>query len=162
MPATRASVYTALDSVKDPEIPTLSVVELGIVRDVEIEGDAVTVVITPTYSGCPAMRVIEDDITAALNASGVAEVRIKTVYSPAWTTDWIGQAAREKLIEAGIAPPQHSGAHHPVQLKRREPVLCPFCGSPNTSLRSAFGSTGCKALHFCNACTQPFDEFKSI
>jgi ring-1,2-phenylacetyl-CoA epoxidase subunit PaaD len=159
---TREAVYAILDAVKDPEVPVLSVVDLGIVRDVEIGGAGVTVVITPTYSGCPAMDAIEHDILAALRDEGIAESRVRTVLTPAWTTDWIGGEAREKLRAYGIAPPAHSGAHAPVQLMRRQPVACPFCGSPNTSPRSAFGSTACKALHFCNACTQPFEEFKSI
>ena len=151
-----------LDSVKDPEVPVLSVVELGIVRDVEVDGDAVTVVVTPTYSGCPAMQVIEDDIIAALHDAGYADARVRTVYTPAWTTDWIPESAREKLRSDGIAPPGPSGVHSPVQIRRREAVRCPFCGSPDTVLRSEFGSTACKAMHYCNACTQPFEEFKSI
>ncbi|MDA1081691.1 MAG: phenylacetate-CoA oxygenase subunit PaaJ [Gemmatimonadetes bacterium] len=158
----KESVLAILDTVKDPEVPVLSVVELGIVRDVEFDGDAVTVVLTPTYSGCPAMQTIEDDILAALNAAGIAGASVRTVFTPAWTTDWIPSAAREKLRAYGIAPPGHSGVHSPVQLRRREPVVCPFCGSPNTAERSEFGSTACKALHYCNACTQPFEEFKAI
>lgn len=158
----RQDVYRVLDTVKDPEVPVLSVVELGIVRDVEVEGDAVTVVITPTYSGCPAMKTIEDDIVGALAAAGIPGAKLRTVYTPAWTTDWIPFAAREKLIAYGIAAPGHSGVHSPVQLRRRQKVLCPFCGSDNTSPRSEFGSTACKALHYCNACTQPFEEFKAI
>jgi ring-1,2-phenylacetyl-CoA epoxidase subunit PaaD len=159
---TRESVFGILDTVKDPEVPVLSVVELGIVRDAEISESGVTVVVTPTYSGCPAMDAIEHDILAALRDAGIEEARVRTTLTPAWTTDWIGPEAREKLRAYGIAPPAHSGAHSPVQLRRREPVLCPFCGSPNTASRSEFGSTACKALHFCNACTQPFEEFKSI
>jgi ring-1,2-phenylacetyl-CoA epoxidase subunit PaaD len=160
--ATKESVLAVLETVKDPEVPVLSVVELGIVRDVELVENSVTVVVTPTYSGCPAMDAIEHDILAALREGGHANARVRTVLTPAWTTDWIGADAREKLRKYGIAPPGHSGAHSPVQLRRREPVLCPFCGSANTSPRSEFGSTACKALHFCNACTQPFEEFKSI
>jgi len=155
-------VYAVLDTVMDPEVPVLSVVELGIVRDVEIDGTAVTVVITPTYSGCPAMKVIEDDIVAALHASGIAEARVRTVFTPAWTTDWIPAAARAKLVAYGIAAPSPQGTESPVQLRRRVAVPCPFCGSTDTSQRSEFGSTACKALHFCNACTQPFEEFKAI
>ena len=151
-----------LESVKDPEVPVLSVVELGIVRDVELDGRAVTVVVTPTYSGCPAMQTIEDDIVSALHAVGIADAKVRTVFTPAWTTDWIPPAAREKLRAYGIAPPSHPAVSSPVQLRRREPVLCPFCGSANTASRSEFGSTACKALHYCNACTQPFEEFKAI
>ncbi|HVZ48949.1 MAG TPA: 1,2-phenylacetyl-CoA epoxidase subunit PaaD [Gemmatimonadaceae bacterium] len=154
--------WDILASVKDPEVPVLSVVELGIVRDVEVDGDAVTVVVTPTYSGCPAMQVIEDDIVAALRGAGFTGARVRTVFTPAWTTDWIPDAAREKLRAYGIAPPGHSGVHAPVQIRRATRVRCPFCGSDDTSPRSEFGSTACKALHFCNACTQPFEEFKAI
>lgn len=161
-PPTREGVLQLLDTVKDPEVPVLSVVELGIVRDVEIAGDAVTVVVTPTYSGCPAMQAIEDDIVVALEKAGISGARVRTVFTPAWTTDWIPDSAREKLRAWGIAPPGHSGVHAPVRLRRAEKVRCPFCGSPDTSLRSEFSSTACKAMHFCNACTQPFEEFKAI
>lgn len=159
---TVAQVREVLAEVTDPEIPVITIEDLGILRDVAVDGGHVTVTITPTYSGCPAMKLIEDDIVSALHAGGVAEARVRTVFTPAWTTDWIPASAREKLIAYGIAAPSHSGVHSPVQLRRREPVHCPFCGSANTSLRSDFGSTACKALHYCNACTQPFEEFKSI
>jgi ring-1,2-phenylacetyl-CoA epoxidase subunit PaaD len=166
---TREAVWAALEEVPDPEVPVISVVELGIVRDVELDGDAVTVVITPTYSGCPAMREIERDVLAALHARGWTAARIRTVHAPAWTTDWMSDAAREKLRAYGIAPPSGGGAPASeglVTLRRRgaEPaaVPCPFCGSSDTALRSVFGSTACKALHFCNACRQPFEEFKPI
>lgn len=167
-PPTRGAVWAALESVPDPEVPVISVVELGIVRDVELAGDAVTVVITPTYSGCPAMREIERDVLAALRARGWADARIRTVYAPAWTTDWMSDAAREKLRAYGIAPPRAgatSGGPQLVPLRRRgaaPAVPCPFCGSPDTALQSAFGSTACKALHVCRACRQPFEEFKPI
>lgn len=160
--ARRDAILAILDTVKDPEVPVLSVVELGIIRDVEVDGAAITVVVTPTYSGCPAMQTIEDDILAALHTAGISDAGVRTVFTPAWTTDWIPPAAREKLRAYGIAPPGHSGVHSPVQLRRREAVACPFCGSADTSPRSEFGSTACKALHYCNACTQPFEEFKSI
>jgi ring-1,2-phenylacetyl-CoA epoxidase subunit PaaD len=158
----RERVLRLLEAVMDPEVPVLSVVELGIVRDVELTDGRLTVVVTPTYSGCPAMHTIEQDIVAALDAGGFPGATTRTVYAPAWTTDWIGSDAREKLRAYGIAPPGHSGVHSPVQLRRREQLKCPFCGSANTSPRSEFGSTACKALHYCNACSQPFEEFKSI
>jgi ring-1,2-phenylacetyl-CoA epoxidase subunit PaaD len=151
-----------LDDVKDPEVPVLSVVELGIVRDVEFDHGRVTVVVTPTYSGCPAMHAIEDDIRAALAAKGYLNVEIKTVYSPAWTTDWMSDAAKEKLRAYGIAPPGPARHDAPVMIARRQKVACPFCGSTNTRHTSEFGSTSCKALHVCNDCTQPFEEFKAI
>lgn len=158
-----ADVWQALGEVMDPEVPVLSVVELGIVRDVRVAGDDVTVVVTPTYSGCPAMRVIEDDILAALRERGVPNAHIETVYSPAWTTEWMSDEAREKLRTFGIAPPGHV-AHQPLVSigRRREAVQCPYCGSRDTKLTSEFSSTACKAMHVCNACTQPFEEFKAI
>ncbi len=168
-PLTREAVWEALATVPDPEVPVISVVELGIVRDVELDGDALTVVITPTYSGGPARREIERDVVAALAARGWTDARIRTEFSPAWTTDWMTDAAREKLRAYGIAPPAAGGAREQslVPLRRRgaperSVVACPFCGSADTALRSEFGSTACKALHVCNACRQPFEEFKPI
>ena len=156
-------VIEILDTVKDPEVPALSVVELGIVRDVEIDGDRVTVVVTPTYSGCPAMHVIEDDMRAALREQGIERVEIRTVYAPAWTTDWMSDAAREKLRAYGIAPPGRADTGGLVTLTRkRAAVACPFCGSANTTLTTEFSSTACKAMHMCHACHQPFEEFKAI
>ena len=167
-PPTREAVLAALETVPDPEVPVISVVELGIVRDVEVAGRDVTVVITPTYSGCPAMREIEHDVLAALAARGWP-ARIRTVHAPAWTTDWMSDAAREKLRAYGIAPPR-PGAERPrddalVPLRRANAapaVPCPFCGSARTRLESAFGSTACKALHVCLECRQPFEEFKPL
>jgi len=156
-------VYGVLDTVMDPEVPVISVVELGIVRDVAIHNDAVTITITPTYSGCPAMREIEADIRTALVARGVHEVNVKLVLSPAWTTDWIGPEAREKLRAYGIAPPGRAEPQGLITLTRaRVAVQCPFCGSHDTRLQSEFGSTACKAIHVCNSCRQPFDEFKAL
>lgn len=159
----REQVLAILDDVKDPEVPVLSVVELGIVRDVEVLGNVVRVTVTPTYSGCPAMAVIERDIAEALRVRGVREVEITTTYSPAWTTDWIPPAAREKLRAYGIAPPGSVDHEGPVAIGRRRPnVRCPFCGSARTTMRSEFGSTACKAIHVCEECRQPFEEFKAI
>ncbi len=159
----REDVLAALNDVMDPEVPVLSVVELGIIRDVEVTSDATTITVTPTYSGCPAMAVIEQDILAALHERGIANVVVKTSYSPAWTTDWIPAAAREKLRAYGIAPPGASDHGAPIAIgKRRPSVRCPYCGSANTQLRSEFGSTACKAIHVCSSCAQPFEEFKTI
>jgi ring-1,2-phenylacetyl-CoA epoxidase subunit PaaD len=156
-------VLEVLNEVMDPEVPVISVVELGIVRDVDVAGDRVQVTVTPTYSGCPAMKVIEDDIRAALVSAGAPAVDVRTVYAPAWTTDWIGAEAREKLRAFGIAPPGRAPSTDLVTLTRRQaPVACPYCGSADTRLQSEFGSTACKAIHVCNACRQPFDEFKAI
>jgi ring-1,2-phenylacetyl-CoA epoxidase subunit PaaD len=156
-------VRAVLETVKDPEVPVVSVIELGIVRGVAVDGARVTVTITPTYSGCPAMREIEQDIRAALAAAGVHEIAIETVHSPAWTTAWIGAAAREKLRDYGIAPPGPPGPAGLLTLMhRRASVPCPRCGSHDTELRSEFGSTACKAIHVCNSCDEPFDEFKAF
>jgi ring-1,2-phenylacetyl-CoA epoxidase subunit PaaD len=152
-------IWEILEQVMDPEVPALSVVDLGIVRDVDVDADgAVTVSITPTYSGCPAMEVIEEDILAALRAGGWPNAKVRRVYSPAWTTDWLSPAAREKLSAYGIAPPAPF-----ITLTRREPsVACPYCGSTETTMRSEFGSTACKSVMFCNGCQQPFELFKAI
>ena len=158
----RDAVLAAIATVMDPEVPVLSVVELGIVRDVDVRDGHATVTVTPTYSGCPAMQVIEREIANAVRATG-AEVEVKTSYSPAWTTDWIPAAAREKLRRYGIAPPGAVDHDAPVAIGRRRPaVRCPYCGSADTEMRSEFGSTACKAIHVCRACTQPFEEFKPI
>ena len=164
--ATRDEIFEILDAVKDPEVPVLSVVELGIVRDARVEGRVVTVTLTPTYSGCPAMRVIEEDITAALAARGFSPVRIETVYAPAWTTDWLSDEAKAKLEAYGIAPPGRA-AHETLVSLTRAPVAgetprCPYCRSRNTIVKSEFGSTACKSICFCNACGQPFESFKAL
>lgn len=162
-PLTREEAFSLLDHVMDPEVPVLSVVELGIVRAVEVDDDRVTVTLTPTYSGCPAMRAIEHDIEQALLAHGAAQVDVRISYSPAWTTDWIPAEAREKLRAYGIAPPAPSDHDAPVAIgRRRAAVRCPYCGSTSTELRSEFGSTACKAIHVCRSCQQPFEEFKAI
>ena len=168
-PATdrRDEVWSAVASVMDPEVPVLSVTELGIVRDVAVADDGhVTVTVTPTYSGCPAMRVIEREILDALATAGFADASVRTVFQPAWTTDWIPPEAREKLRAYGIAPPGPRDADEDTSLvpllRRRESVPCPYCGSRDTTLRSEFGSTACKAIMYCRACEQPFELFKAI
>jgi ring-1,2-phenylacetyl-CoA epoxidase subunit PaaD len=162
----RAELLAILDEVMDPEVPVLSVRELGIVRDVEIGDDgAVTVVVTPTYSGCPAISVIEQDILSALGQAGVAHAAVRTTYAPAWTTDWIAPEAKAKLKAYGIAPPGASddaGGGLVQLLRRRAAAQCPYCESYETEVRSEFGSTACKAVCWCRACRQPFEEFKAI
>lgn len=160
---TREEILAILDDVKDPEIPVVSVVELGIVRDVDVTADRVTVTITPTYSGCPAMREIEADIARAMDERDIAPLEIRTRYSPAWTTDWITSEAREKLEAYGIAPPGPVETSELVAIvKRRSLVLCPYCKSAATERKSEFGSTACKAIWFCQSCRQPFEEFKPL
>ena len=161
---TRDEILAVLDTVMDPEVPVLSVRELGIVRDVAVDAaGAVVVTVTPTYSGCPAIRVIEQDIESALHEAGIADVRIETVYSPAWTSDWIPAEARAKLKAYGIAPPAPAASTDLVQLLRapRTPQ-CPYCDSRDTEVRSEFGSTACKSICWCWSCGQPFEEFKGI
>lgn len=147
-------IRTILARVPDPEIPAVSVVDLGIVR--EIASD--TVIITPTYTGCPATIAIEQSIRAALDANGFADVTIETTLSPPWSTDWISDKGREDLRAYGIAPPP-KGANA-ASLKNQAAAECPRCGSSNTEELSRFGSTPCKALWRCNACAEPFDRFK--
>ena len=161
---THARALEVIGTVPDPEVPAISVVELGIVRDVTVsDAGTVTVTITPTYSGCPAMFEIEKDIRTVLVDAGASAVEVRTVLSPAWTTDWIGPEAREKLRAYGIAPPGRAEPDGLITLTRaRRAVACPFCGSKDTELRSEFGSTACKAIHVCRSCRQPFDEFKAI
>lgn len=154
-----------LRGIPDPEVPALDIVELGIVRRVELRPDGVvTVDVTPTYSGCPAMRMIEQEIVAALRASGYDRVELRTVYSPAWTTDWLSDEAKAKLKACGIAPPDHAVVEQPLvpltSIVHR--AACPYCGSSNTERKSEFGSTACKAIHYCHHCHQPFEEFKAI
>jgi len=160
---TRDDIFEILSSVMDPEVPVLSVVELGIVRDVSVDESAVTVTLTPTYSGCPAMHEIEGAIRRAIVEHGFGPVVIRTTYSPAWTTDWITPAARAKLEAYGIAPPGERDDDELVPIARRaRSIRCPYCTSMNTERKSEFGSTACKAIWFCRNCAQPFEEFKAI
>jgi len=164
----RAEAWRLVGGVLDPEVPVLTVVELGIVRDVAVDDAGhVTVTVTPTYSGCPAMRVIEREIVEALAAGGFADAEVRTVYQPAWTTDWIPAEAREKLRAYGIAPPGPRAPDTgddlvPITPRRRASVACPYCGSTDTVLKSEFGSTACKSTLVCHACHQPFEQFKGI
>jgi ring-1,2-phenylacetyl-CoA epoxidase subunit PaaD len=162
-PASREDLFRILDTVMDPEVPVLSVVELGIIRDAAESENGVVVTITPTYSGCPAMHEIEAEVRRAIEAEGLGPVAIRTTYSPAWTSDWIGAGARAKLEAYGIAPPGPSDSSELVPLRRRHAALaCPYCKSMDTEQRSAFGSTACKSIWYCKACLQPFEEFKAI
>jgi len=152
-----------LEHVPDPEIPVISVVDLGIIRDVVWDGSTCTVTITPTYSGCPAMDQITTDVVAALQARGITDVRVETRLSPAWTTDWLSDKGRQALKGFGIAPPAEQ-AIDVSAITRRDSTLqvpCPLCGSRKTRLVSHFGSTPCKALYRCTACGEPFDYFKA-
>ncbi|MBO0595563.1 phenylacetate-CoA oxygenase subunit PaaJ [Nesterenkonia sp. E16_7] len=154
-----ATLWEIAASVNDPEIPVLSIADLGILREARLDEDGTAVVvITPTYSGCPAMDTINADVTAALRHAGHEKVRIETVLHPAWTTDWMTEEGKAKLREYGIAPPTGKAALGPVRVGLS--VKCPRCDSPNTREMTRFGSTACKALYQCRACLEPFDHFK--
>jgi ring-1,2-phenylacetyl-CoA epoxidase subunit PaaD len=144
--------------VVDPEIPVLTIEDLGILRDVRLDGDTVEIAITPTYTGCPAMNLIALDIETAVAAAGIEPVRVRLVMSPAWTTDWMSQTGRQKLQEYGIAPPPPGSGRR--ALFGEPHVTCPRCGSTKTETISEFGSTACKSLHRCLDCREPFDAFK--
>ncbi|MEO6734297.1 MAG: 1,2-phenylacetyl-CoA epoxidase subunit PaaD [Ferruginibacter sp.] len=156
-----AEIWRLLEEVCDPEVPVLSILDLGIVREVNAIEDEVEIIITPTYSGCPAMDAIHTDIRLKLIEHGYKNVKIKTVLSPAWTTDWMSEAGKQKLKAFGIAPP------NPIQIvcdtklfAASEAIPCPLCNSYHTKVISQFGSTACKALYQCQDCKEPFDYFK--
>jgi ring-1,2-phenylacetyl-CoA epoxidase subunit PaaD len=162
--------WEVLGGVLDPEVPALSVRDLGIVRDVIDHGEELEVVLTPTYSGCPATEVIESNVLSAIRAEGLGPARATLRRAPAWTTDWISEEGKRKLREYGIAPPDHiipakAGTRSfPVQFfpRTEEKIPCPHCGSGHTEKLSAFGSTACKALYRCLSCREPFEYFKPI
>lgn len=154
-------IWQWLEEVSDPEIPVLTVVDLGVVRSVKTNGDQVKIVITPTYSGCPAMQVIEGDIKQVLKFKGIDQVEVELVLSPAWTTDWISEKGRIKLKEYGIAPPADE-VDKSVLFADPPVIECPLCHSTDTRMISQFGSTACKAHYQCNSCLEPFDYFKCL
>jgi ring-1,2-phenylacetyl-CoA epoxidase subunit PaaD len=158
MPSRRDRAWEAAASVCDPEIPVLTIADLGVLRDIREAGDAIEVVITPTYSGCPAMAMIALEIGVALDRAGIAPSRVITVLSPAWTTDWMTAEGRRKLVEYGIAPPAAASGRR--TLFSVDEVACPRCASVHTTRIAEFGSTSCKALWRCEACREPFDYFK--
>ena len=153
-------VWELLKEVKDPEVPVLSILDLGIVRDVKIEEDRITITITPTYSGCPAMDVISMDIRLKLIEKGYRNVSIQQQLSPAWTTDWMTEEGKKKLKAFGIAPPNPKQQFCTSEMFREEAVECPHCRSYHTELISQFGSTACKAMYRCLQCKEAFDYFK--
>ena len=153
---TTETAWDIAAGVPDPEIPVVTVAELGILRSVDVdESGGVMVTITPTYSGCPAMDTMETDIVAALHNAGYATVQVETQLSPPWTTDWISDQAKDKLEAFGIAPPAHTATTNPA-------IVCPQCKSSETRTISEFGSTACKALMVCSVCAEPFDRFKAL
>ncbi len=158
---TDEELWQALNKVVDPEIPVVTLVEMGIIREAHLEGpDQAVVTITPTFSGCPALYQMKQDIVTRLRALGLEEVNVRVVLSPAWTTDWISPNAREKLRAFGIAPPhQHDGL---IDLAVLDQTSCPNCGSSDTELRNSFGPTPCRAIAYCLNCHQPFEQFKPL
>jgi ring-1,2-phenylacetyl-CoA epoxidase subunit PaaD len=154
-------IEAVLDTVCDPEIPVLTIRDLGILRGVQVDDEGIpTVVITPTYSGCPAMGAIEINIRAALQEAGVEQVYIKTVLSPAWTTEWLSPEGREKLHQYGIAPPADASSDKKALMGQSRVLQCPHCGSDNTTMLAQFASTSCKAMFRCGDCLEVFDYFK--
>ena len=164
--AALAAARAVAAAVPDPELPMVTVADLGILRGVTAEGERLVVTITPTYSGCPALREIAHDLRHRLAASGFGEVDVRTALAPAWSSDWITAEGRRKLSAAGIAPPHAAPARSgPVPLTltlSREPVVCPRCGSADTTRTAAFGATACKALFRCESCLEPFEHVKAI
>jgi ring-1,2-phenylacetyl-CoA epoxidase subunit PaaD len=158
----RRRAWEAAAAVVDPEIPVLTIADLGVLRDVTVAADgAVEAAITPTYSGCPAMDVIAAEVAAALTRAGFSDVRVRTVLSPAWTTDWMSEDGRRKLLDYGIAPPPAcADAPDRAGLFSDDAVPCPRCGARETERLAAFGSTSCKSLHRCLVCREPFDHFR--
>lgn len=160
-PAEPAAVWQLLEAVMDPEVPVLSVLDLGIVREIELKDNGVEVTITPTYTGCPAMDVISMNIRMQLMSAGYSPVTIRTVLSPVWTTEWMTESGKDKLRAYGIAPPNpKQQVCTPEFFQREEAVQCPHCQSYHTTMISEFGSTACKSLYRCLDCLEPFDYFK--
>lgn len=153
-------VWEILEEVKDPEIPVISLVDLGLVRQVAVDEERVKVVMTPTFSGCPALQVMQEQVEERLREAGFEEVEVQMSREQSWTSDWITPSGREKLKEFGLAPPPlHEGD---MESAWRESVRCPYCDSTNTDLRNSFGPTLCRAIFFCNNCQQPFEQFKPL
>lgn len=160
----RQNAWDIAATVCDPEIPVLTIEDLGILRDVQVTNNKVTVTITPTYSGCPAMDAIRDDVITAFAKEGIADVTVDLVLAPAWTTDWMTEAGKAKLREYGIAPPtgKSDAARHAGPIRLQMAVKCPQCSSLHTKELTRFGSTSCKALYVCQDCKEPFDYFKVL
>ena len=158
----KENILSALSEIPDPEIPVISIVELGVVREILPAGKDIEIIITPTYSGCPAMKQMEDDIRKKLKDNGFENIKITTTYTPPWTTDWLNAEARQKLQDYGIAPPEESTTDKSFLTNRPKHITCPRCKSKNTVMVSQFGSTACKALYKCNDCLEAFDYFKCI
>ena len=163
MSFSKEHILSLLSEIPDPEIPVITIIELGVIRDITIVNDTtIELKITPTYSGCPAMQQIEADVRKKLTENGFTTISIQTIFSPPWTTDWITPHAKEKLRQYGIAPPETTTEDKSWLTGKTKSIACPRCKSTNTKLISQFGSTACKALHQCSDCLEPFDYFKCI
>lgn len=157
---TNEQVWKILEDVQDPEIPVISVVDLGLIRQVAVEADRVLVVMTLTFAGCPALQVMREEIARRLQEAGASQVEVRITHKPPWSSDWITEEGRRKLKDFGLAPPpRHNGA---VELALQEAARCPYCASQNTQLKNSFGPTLCRAIYVCNDCRQPFEQFKPV
>jgi len=155
------NIWEVLDEVKDPEIPVVSLAEMGIIRQIEISGETVIVTMTPTFSGCPALQVMKTDIEKRLREEGISSIEVRLVLDPPWSSDWITAEARQKLKNFGLAPPpRHGGNLQEILLI--DIVACPYCDSTNTTIKNSFGPTLCRAIHYCDNCQQPFEQFKPL
>ncbi|MEM7130481.1 MAG: 1,2-phenylacetyl-CoA epoxidase subunit PaaD [Chloroflexota bacterium] len=157
---TTAQIWAMLEQVKDPEIPAVSLIEMGIIRDVNVVENCVTVIMTPTFSGCPALAVMEEEIRASILALGAEQCHVQKQFNPPWTSDWISNEGRRKLKEFGLAPPRRHGGQ--IEIVLFEPAVCPRCQSSDTSLKNDFGTTLCRSIYVCNRCQEPFEQFKAL
>jgi len=163
MTLSKEYIFEVLSEIPDPEIPVISIIDLGVIREINIiDNSSIELKITPTYSGCPAMKQIEDDVRKKLAEHGFTQIKISTVFSPPWTTDWITPEAKQRLNTYGIAPPEHTTEDKSWLTGKEKIITCPRCSSKHTKLISQFGSTACKALYQCQDCLEPFDYFKCI
>jgi ring-1,2-phenylacetyl-CoA epoxidase subunit PaaD len=159
-PITDQQVWQILQEIKDPEIPVISLVEMGMIREVRVTNSTVRVTMTPTFVGCPALQVMQEEVQARLKEAGAEEVQVKTSHHPPWSSDWITPEGRARLKEFGLAPPaRHLGSPELISI---ELAACPYCGSQDTSLKNSFGPTACRMIFYCNACQQPFEQFKPV
>jgi ring-1,2-phenylacetyl-CoA epoxidase subunit PaaD len=157
---TAEAIWAALEDVKDPEIPVISVVDLGLIRDVQVDEGRALVLMTPTFLGCPAIDVMQTEISRRLRAMGAAEVEVRLILSPPWTSDWITGRGRAQLKAFGLAPPVHHNGL--IQIILSDDATCPHCGSRRTEQKNPFGATLCRALYYCHNCQQPFEQFKAL